>query len=432
MRTPSTTLILIGGLITRTALAADIQSIQPGDVYYLYRPIGENERVIVKFVDLHRDQVKIQYLTTGAVDWVAPAKLLTQSDSDRADVETRVMGTALVVSAIACLANPDACKQSSRPSGATAAPPVTITLVNQHCMAVDYYVDNRLVVSGLPSGYQKAFSTTAGQKTVQVCNAGTQNACTPAFAQNWPSSATRTILPGDSCGAGQDRGTGDRPVAPTWRLDPLLPGAWRAVSASEQARILAELRNHAPQHASIIQRIARLRALELPFYRDAALYEGEIDKGRGHAGLFTFIRHSGGITLLDGTSPPIHELNRTAPLLLDTRQQATAYLRFFCAAIQGDAGTFKIVERPTDLDWSTEAPTTMRREAETALQPLAISRGSGNAWRAEATILYSDTLFVASFLVNGDGAVNMIDDRSESGPLPVKTARFTGPIRDRQ
>ena len=174
MRTLSTTLILIGGLITRAALAVDIQSIQPGEGYYIYQPIGENERVIVKFVDLHRNQVKIQYLSTGVVDWVAPAKLLTQSDSDRADVETRVMGTALVIGAIACLADPNSCKQSSRPSGATASPPVTITLVNQHCMAVDYYVDNRLVVSGLPSGYQKAFSTTAGQKTVQICNAGAQ------------------------------------------------------------------------------------------------------------------------------------------------------------------------------------------------------------------------------------------------------------------
>lgn len=199
MKKLAITLTLFGSLVTHTAIGVDVQGIQPGDVYYLYQPIGENDRVVVKYVDPQNGRVKIQYLSTGAVDWVAPSKLLTQSDSDRADVETQVMGTALVLGLIGCAANPDACKQPSPNSNANHGQPITITVVNQNCYSIDFYADNRLAVSSLQPGYQQSFSTTAGQKNTQVCIAGSEDVCSPVTSENWPSSSSIKIKPGSNC-----------------------------------------------------------------------------------------------------------------------------------------------------------------------------------------------------------------------------------------
>ena len=186
---------------------------------------------------------------------------------------------------------------------------------------------------------------------------------------------------------------------------------------------------HATDYADTINKLTTLRALELPFYAEAVLYEGEVERAPGQYGVFAFIHHQRGFTVLTGKSEPIHALNASAPIRLDTAQQAEAYLRFFCAAVQSNDSTFRIVERPDDLHWSADAPQAMRRAAESALQPLAIRKADGNVWRAEGTVLYGSMLFAASFVVKPDGTVEIADDQPKGADLSIQTTRFIEALR---
>ena len=93
-------------------LAVQMSSIQPGDVYYLFNLGSPNDRVVVRDLDHRQQLVKIQYLSTGAVDWVSPSSLMTQTESDTADVAVPVVGGMLILGALYCLANPDECLES--------------------------------------------------------------------------------------------------------------------------------------------------------------------------------------------------------------------------------------------------------------------------------------------------------------------------------
>ncbi len=91
-------------LTSFTAIAEDIRYIIPGERYYL-KGFFSDELVIVTAVDRTRNRVKIQ-TSEGAVDWVSPSKLLTDSQSTDRDV-TRGAVAVGVIGAIVCAAAED-------------------------------------------------------------------------------------------------------------------------------------------------------------------------------------------------------------------------------------------------------------------------------------------------------------------------------------
>jgi len=97
-------------LVTSQAFAVDIRTVDPGDVYYLYRIAGSNAAVQVVRVDIPNNRVKIRY-ATGAVDWIRPDKLMTQRESDNADAATNAAGAAIAIGVIACIMDPDCGKK---------------------------------------------------------------------------------------------------------------------------------------------------------------------------------------------------------------------------------------------------------------------------------------------------------------------------------
>lgn len=124
MRTVIRTGILATSLLASGVVgAADIRDIRVGGGYYLYRALENNVLVRAVEVDHRNGRVLVQY-SNGAVDWVSPQALLTQSQSDQADVGTAVAGVAL----IACMLNPKACEEAiasstNQPSSSSAPPP---------------------------------------------------------------------------------------------------------------------------------------------------------------------------------------------------------------------------------------------------------------------------------------------------------------------
>lgn len=416
MKSQSILLGIIFTLVVQTVLAVDIRYIERGDTYYLYKVVGENDLVVVQYVDKENNRVKIRYVN-GAVDWVAPSKLLTQSESDEADFKTRAAGTAVAVAAFVCLVNPDACKDKTPARATSSSKNITITLVNRHCKAIDYYVNEQLAVSSLPTGMQSSFTTAPGQKQVKACETKTSS-CGKPVSVNWTSSTAAGVDPGSSCKATVKAGP--------WPLDPLIPGGWRNIGATDKAAVLKALAATSGKHRDLAGRITRLRALQLPFYRNVVLYEGQVEK---NAGLATFVRYPGGVVMLDGSSKVIQALNAEAPLMLANNQQVEAYLRFFTAAIQASDGTFRIVEKPADLSWADHARAADKAAVNSKITRLKIARKDATSWEATATITYGNNLFQSLFRVNQDGGVEMVDDTPLAENLPIRPMKYGAGVR---
>lgn len=89
--------------------AADYRFVDRGDTYYLDH-LFENQLVIV--LGKENGWVKVRYLN-GAVEWVAPARLMTQSQSSVNDTAEKVIVPTIALLALFCLANPAACSDAA-------------------------------------------------------------------------------------------------------------------------------------------------------------------------------------------------------------------------------------------------------------------------------------------------------------------------------
>ena len=74
----------------------------------------------------------------------------------------------------------------------------TITLTNNHCQPVDYYVDNTLMVSSIAAYASAQFSVVPGSHQVYVCDPGT-SICGGTVELTWNTSTTAGILKGPDC-----------------------------------------------------------------------------------------------------------------------------------------------------------------------------------------------------------------------------------------
>jgi hypothetical protein len=93
----------------------------------------------------------------------------------------------------------------------------------------------------------------------------------------------------------------------------------------------------------------------LPFYDHVVLIRLR-DRTWGKQKLtIYYLTDQGTLFRLNGTSPPIHEVNAKAPVRI-TEQNVLEYLRFFCFFVRGEEGPFLIAESmddpyiPTNLD----------------------------------------------------------------------------------
>jgi len=75
--------------------------------------------------------------------------------------------------------------------------PITITLINNHCAAQDFYVDGVKVVS-ISADSTDSFQTTTGNHKTYSCQPGTLT-CGASLEVNWMGSTTQTINRGSSC-----------------------------------------------------------------------------------------------------------------------------------------------------------------------------------------------------------------------------------------
>jgi hypothetical protein len=218
-----------------------------------------------------------------------------------------------------------------------------------------------------------------------------------------------------------------------WSAPPLFAAAWRTLLDHEREEALAHFVSAgALTRRDIRQFVVRVRSATVDFYDGGQLFDAEVAFETGPR-VFSLLSVRGGSTcVLEGKSPPIHRINATGALLLDTPNRVAGYLRFFCSYVTGEQGSFQVVEHVTDLLWDSTADQSIRDRVARVLRPLVVWQekkkeegANGTPWNATATIQYSDDLFFAKFEIRTDGLVQMLDDQPIETRLPINPIRVT-------
>jgi hypothetical protein len=171
-----------------------------------------------------------------------------------------------------------------------------------------------------------------------------------------------------------------------------------------------------------------VRQRTLPFYPDLKLL---VMRGEDWAppGLFIYaLQKDDEVRVLSGKSPPIHAFNAEGHLTL-TADNVISYLQFFCFFVHGEEGPFYLVsDRSSDYlpaglrqGTRTEALASAQDDFAARYQSARFFGQSPDAkWRCSGTILYANAIFIADFLVQKGGMIEMVSDTPVLADLPVK------------
>ena len=158
----------------------------------------------------------------------------------------------------------------------------------------------------------------------------------------------------------------------------------------------------------------------LPFYENVVLIRLR-DRSWGKPKLnIYYLTDQGNLYRLNGTSPPIHEVNAKAPIKVN-EDNVLDYLRFFCFFVRGEEGPFLIAESmddpyiPQNLD-----PKTKTVIEGTVRGATFEGKNDQGHFLCDAVVYYSNALFIANFAVQPSGMIEMLDDEPIAADLPVK------------
>lgn len=158
----------------------------------------------------------------------------------------------------------------------------------------------------------------------------------------------------------------------------------------------------------------------LPFYDEVFLVRLR-DRSWGKPRLsIYFLVDKGALFRLNGTSPPIHEVNAKAPIKV-TEENVIEYLRFFCFFVRGEEGPFLIAESMDDPYIPQNLDPKTRAVIEGTVRPASYEgRNDQGHFLCDAVVYYSNALFLANFAVQQSGMIEMLNDEPIAGDLAVK------------
>ncbi|MEN3794861.1 tetratricopeptide repeat protein, partial [Fulvimarina sp. MAC3] len=213
-----------------------------------------------------------------------------------------------------------------------------------------------------------------------------------------------------------------------WPVKPLLPGKWRSETDAEAARFISEFLRYGSMTGHEGVRFRSLRSTSLSFYPGFRLVEALIEAESFETPKIALLLASKETSCpILGDSLVIHNLNATGALDLTSDDRVLAYLRFFCLAVCGEGGPFRIVEDydPSLLSDRSYDPGAIRQ----SIKPFEITDRSLDQWTVQATVKYADALFATSFVVHANGMVEMQDDKPLLSDLPFNIEGFEGAFR---
>lgn len=158
----------------------------------------------------------------------------------------------------------------------------------------------------------------------------------------------------------------------------------------------------------------------LPFYDNVVLVQVK-DATWSPANLVVYyLTEQGNLFRLNGTSPPIHEINAKAPVKI-TEDNVLEYLRFFCFFVRGEEGPFLIAEDMNNADMPKSMDPQTRSVIEGTVRPATYEgKNEQGFFLCDAVVFYSNALFIANFAVQPTGMIEMLDDEPIAADLPIR------------
>lgn len=156
----------------------------------------------------------------------------------------------------------------------------------------------------------------------------------------------------------------------------------------------------------------------LPWHKSVVLVRLRDPKWEPKNLFIYYLMHEAQLYRLNGTSPPIHEVNAKASIDLNERN-VLDYLRFFCFFVRGEEGPFYIAESLDDpmIPKHTDSLSAI----EGIIRPATFEGLNAEGhFLCNAVVYYSNNLFIADFAVQRTGLVEMLSDEPVAGDLPVK------------
>ncbi|MCP5015690.1 MAG: ankyrin repeat domain-containing protein [Ketobacter sp.] len=161
----------------------------------------------------------------------------------------------------------------------------------------------------------------------------------------------------------------------------------------------------------------------LPWYSQAKLMRFTSPVwSRRHLAIY-YLADQGNLFRLNGTSPPIHEVNSKAPIQLNA-ENVQEYLRFFSFFVRGDEGPFYILESMEDPVVNVEMDSKVRSVFEGTIRPMSLEgMDQQGRFLCDGVIWYSNAMFIGNFAIESSGMVHLLNDVPIAGDLPVKVDR---------
>ena len=160
-----------------------------------------------------------------------------------------------------------------------------------------------------------------------------------------------------------------------------------------------------------------VRVFDLPFHPNSPLIELRPRSTSSAAGRLCFLIRDNKLFRLNGTSPPIHEVNGLeAPEI--NEGTVLQYLAFFCFFVRGEEGPFLIFDRSEngfvpDLGERHDEITNAIRA------PRVWGQNEEGHFRVSGLVYYSNAVFFSNFIVQPSGMIEMISDAPILTNLPA-------------
>ncbi|MBN8520594.1 MAG: hypothetical protein J0L77_01680 [Alphaproteobacteria bacterium] len=194
---------------------------------------------------------------------------------------------------------------------------------------------------------------------------------------------------------------------------------WTAVTGEELAGFLDQINPVGGKH-KVSPQSTQVHWRTLPFYESVALIRVKDPAWTPKELTLYYLTDQGNLYWLNGTSPPIHEVNQKAPIKI-TEDNVLEYLRFFCFFVRGEEGPFLIAENMSDPYMPKNMDDKTRSVIEGTVRPATYEgRNEKGFYLCDAVVFYSNALFIANFAVQPGGMIEMIDDEPIAADLPAK------------
>ena len=193
---------------------------------------------------------------------------------------------------------------------------------------------------------------------------------------------------------------------------------WNAVEGDEKVGFLEQINPIGGKH-KVSPQTAKVHWRNVPFYNGLAMIRVTDSLWPNKKLRIYYLTEQGNLYRLNGTSPPIHEVNGKGFINV-TEENVLEYLRFFCFFVRGEEGPFLISEDVND-PLLPEMDEATKNAFANVLRPASFEgRDEKGNFRCDAVVFYSNALFLANFSVQPSGMIEMLDDEPILPDIPVR------------